>query len=165
MRRVLFPILLALTVAAPAAERPRLTGLKKIAVVISADPLGNLDEKHLQSAIESRLREAGLRIDRKSHSRLNVAIGVSDIRNDKGAGLGYAYSVHLSVSQQVYLAHNSNILTDAVTWEGLWLGVASPADLPKACAQSIDRRLNEFVEVYQAGLDEQQPVSPAAGLR
>src|ERR1043166_2869430 len=98
--RWLLTILLALPLTAAAAERPRLTGIKKIAVVVSADPLGNLDERLLQASIESRLREAGLRIDPKSHSRLNVAIGVSDIRNDKGAGLGYAYSVHLSVSTQ-----------------------------------------------------------------
>ena len=148
-----------------AAERPRLMGLKKLAVVVSADPLGNFDEKQLQASVESRLREAGIRIDPKSRSRLNVAIGVSDIRNDKGAGLGYAYSVHLSVSQQVYLAHNSNILTDAVTWEGLWLGVASRAELEKACERSIERRLNDFVAVYEAGRDDDRIISPAAGLR
>ena len=158
-------VLLAIAAGAHAADRPRLMGLKKIAVAISADPLGNLDEKQLQTAVESRLREAGIRIDPKSRSRLNVAIGISDIRNEKGARLGYAYSVHLSVSQQVYLAHNSNLMTDAVTWEGLWLGVTSRAELAKACAQSIDRRLNEFVAVYQAGLDDDRPVSSAAGLR
>ena len=162
--RPILAVIVAIVGFAYAAERPRLMGVKKLAVVVSADPLGNLDEKQLQTSIESRLREAGIRIDPKSRSRLNVAIGVSDIRNDKGAGLGYAYSVHLSVTQQVYLAHNSNVLTDAVTWEGLWLGVASRADLPKACAQSIDRRLNELVAVYQAGLDDDRP-SSAAGLR
>ena len=163
--RWLLAILVAAAAPIIAAERPRLTGLKKIAVVVSADPVGNLDEKRLQSSIELRLREAGIRVDPKSRSKLNVAIGISDIRNDKGAGLGYAYSVHLSVSQQVYLAHNSNLLTNAVTWEGLWLGVTSRTELPKACAQSIDRRLSEFVAVYQAGLDEDRPVSPAAALQ
>ena len=163
--RWLLAILVATAAPVSAAERPRLTGIKKIAVVVSADPLGNLDERHLRSEIESRLRGAGIRVDPKSRSKLNVAIGVSDIRNDKGAGLGYAYSVHLSVSQQVYLAHNSNVLTNAVTWEGLWLGVTSRSDLTKACAQSIDRRLNEFVAVYQAGLDEDRPVSATAGLQ
>jgi hypothetical protein len=158
-------IILAIACTVHAAERPRLMGLKKMAVVVSADPLGNLDEKQMQASVESRLRDAGIRIDPKSRSRLNVVIGVSDIRTDKGAGLGYAYSIHLAVSQQVYLAHNSNIMTDAVTWEGLWLGVSSRAELGKACAQSIDRRLNEFVAVYQAGMDEERPISPAAGLR
>ena len=163
--RWLSAILLILVTPLVAAEHPRLMGLKKLAVVVSADPLANLDARQLQTSVESRLREAGIRIDPKSRSKLNVAIGVSDIRNDKGAGLGYAYSVHLSVSQQVYLAHNSNILTDAVTWEGLWLGVSSSAELGKACARSIDRRLTEFVAVYQAGAEEDRPISPAAGLR
>jgi hypothetical protein len=163
--RSLLALFVALTGVAHAAEHPRLMGLKKMAVVVSADPLGNLDEKRLQTSVEARLRDAGIRIDPKSRSRLNVAIGVSDIRNEKGAGLGYAYSVHLSVSQQVYLAHNSNIMTDAVTWEGLWLGVTSRAELGKACAQSIERRLNEFVAVYQAGTDDERPISPAVSLR
>ena len=156
MRSTTLAIVLALAGMAHAADRPRLLGLKKMAVVISADPLGNLDEKELQAAVEARLRDAGIRVDPKSRSRLNVAIGVSDIRTDKGEGLGYAYSIHLAVSQQVYLAHNSNIMTDAVTWEGLWLGVSSRAELAKACAQSIDRRLNEFVAVYQSSVDEER---------
>jgi hypothetical protein len=148
-----------------AAERPRLLGLKKIAVTVATDPLGDLDTHRLQAAVEARLRDAGLRIDPKAKSRLNVTIGVSDIRTGNGQGLGYAYSIHLSVSQQVYLAHNTNILTDAVTWEGLWLGVASRSDLGKACSQSIDRRLNDFVEVYQAGLEEDEPASRATARR
>ena len=151
--RSILAIIVALAGISSAAERPRLVGLKKIAVVVSADPLGNLDEKQLQASVESRLRETGIRIDSKARSRLNVTIGISDIRSDKGEGIGYAYSVHLAVSQQVYLAHNANILTDAVTWEGLWLGISSRADLANACAQSIGRRLNEFIAVYQAGGD------------
>ena len=139
-----------------AGERPRLLGLKRVAVVVTADPLGDLDTHQLQTAVEGRLHDAGLRIDPKAKSRLNVTIGVSDIRAGNGQGLGYAYSIHVSLSQQVYLAHNSNILTDAVTWEGLWLGVASRNDLSKACAQSIDRRLNDFVAVYQAGLGDDE---------
>jgi superfamily I DNA and RNA helicase len=148
-----------------AAERPRLLGLKKIAVVVAADPLGNLDTHQLQASVEAKLREAGLRIDSKSKSRLNVTVGVSDIRAGNGQGLGFAYSIHVSVSQQVYLAHNTNVMTDAVTWEGLWLGVASKTDLGKACAQSIDRRLNDFVAVYQAGLEEEDPAARATARR
>ena len=163
--RSIVAILLALTGMAHATDRPRLMGLKKMAVTVSADPLGNLDEKQLQASVEARLRDAGIRIDPKSRSRLHVAIGVSDIRTDKGEGVGYAYSIHLAVSQQVYLAHNSNIMTDAVTWEGLWLGVASRAELAKACAHSIDRRLNEFVAVYQTGVDEERPFSPVSAGR
>src|SRR5438132_7815986 len=101
MRSVL-AMMVALAGMAHAADRPRLMGLKKMAVTVSADPLGNLDEKQLQASVEARLRDAGIRIDPKSRSRLNVAIGVSDIRTDKGEGLGYAYSIHLAVSQQVY---------------------------------------------------------------
>jgi hypothetical protein len=163
MRAFLLGIL-ALTVLT-AGERPRLLGLKKIAVAVSADPLGDLDTYQLQAAVEARLRDAGLRIDPKSRSRLNVAVGISDIRAGNGQGLGYAYSIHVSVSQQVYLAHNPNVMTDAVTWEGLWLGIASKADLGKACAQSIDRRLHDFVAVYQAGLEEEEPGPRATARR
>lgn len=163
MRGILLS-LLALGVLT-AGERPRLLGLKRVAVVVTADPLGDLDTRKMQSDVESRLREAGLRIDPKAKSRLHVTIGVSDIRTGNGQGLGYAYSIHLSVSQQVYLAHNTNIMTDAVTWEGLWLGIAARAELGKACAQSIDRRLNDFVAVYQAGLDDDSTTSAATARR
>src|SRR5438270_12812638 len=106
MRGFLLSIL-ALSVLT-AAERPRLLGLNKFAVEVTADPLGDLDTRQLRTAVEARLREAGLRIDPKSRSRLNVTVGVSDIRAGNGQGLGYAYSIHVSVSQQVYLAHNTN---------------------------------------------------------
>jgi hypothetical protein len=162
--RVFLLSILALSVLT-AAERPRLLGLKKIAVAVAADPLGDLDTHQLQASVEARLRDAGLRIDPKSKSRLNVTVGVSDIRAGNGQGLGYAYSIHVSVSQQVYLAHNTNVMIDAVTWEGLWLGVASRGDLGKACAQSIDRRLNDFVAVYQAGLEEEEPASRVTARR
>jgi hypothetical protein len=137
-----------------AGERPRLIGLKKLAVAVTADPAGDLNTRQLQASIESRLREAGLRIDPKSHNRLQVTIGVSDIRGGNGAELGYAYSIHVGVSQQVYLAQNPNVLTDAVTWEGVWLGVAAPRELETKCAQNLARRLDEFVAVYQAGVAE-----------
>jgi hypothetical protein len=163
MRGIVLPIL-ALCVLT-AAERPRLVGLKRVAVAVTADPTGGLDTRHLQTAVESRLKEAGLRVDPKSRARLNVTIGVSDIRAGNGEGLGYAYSIHLGVSQQVYLANSPNVLTDAVTWEGVWLGIASRGDLNNKCAQSIAKRLDEFVEVYQAGLAEEEQTTSRASVR
>jgi len=148
-----------------AGERPRLVGLKRVAVAVTADPIGGIDTRQLQTAVESRLKEAGLRIDPKSRARLNVTIGVSDIRAGSGQGLGYAYSIHLGVSQQVYLAHNPNVLTDAVTWEELSLGIASPTDLEAKCAQSIARRLEQFVAVYESGLAEEDSTSRASARR
>jgi hypothetical protein len=119
----------------------------------------------LQSAVESRLKEAGVRVDAKARARLNLTIGVSDIRAGNGEGLGYAYSVHLGVSQQVYLANSPNVLTDAVTWEGVWLGIASRGDLEVKCTQSISKRLDEFVAVYQAGLAEEEQTTSRASVR
>ena len=163
MRRIIL-CALALGVLA-AGERPRLMGLKRLAVTVTADPIGGLDTRPLQTAIESRLKDAGLRIDRKAHARLQVTIGVSDIRAGNGQSLGYAYSIHLGVSQQVYLAHNPNVMTDAVTWEGIWLGIASRGDLETKCAQSLAKRMDEFVEVYQAGLDDEEPSTSRASAR
>jgi len=148
-----------------AGERPRLVGLKRVAVTVTADPTGGIDTRQLQSAVESRLKEAGLRVDPKSRARLNVTIGVSDIRAGNGEGLGYAYSIHLGVSQQVYLANNPSVLTDAVTWEGVWLGIASRGDLEARCAQTLARRLDEFVAVYQAGIAEEEQATSRASAR
>jgi hypothetical protein len=148
-----------------AGERPRLIGLKRVAVAVTADSTGGLDTRHLKTAVEARLKEAGLRIDSKARSRLNVTIGVSDIRAGNGESLGYAYSLHLGVSQQVYLANNPSVLTDAVTWEGLWLGIASRGELETTCAQSLSRRLDEFVAVYQEGVAEEELSAARASAR
>jgi hypothetical protein len=160
-------LLCALAVGLLAAgERPRLVGLKRVAVAVTADSTGGLDTRQLQSAVEARLKDAGLRVDPKARAHLNVTIGVSDIRAGNGDGLGYAYSIHLGVSQQVYLANNPSVLTDAVTWEGVWLGIAARGDLGLKCTQSLARRLDEFVSVYQAGLaEEEQPASRASARR
>jgi hypothetical protein len=146
-----------------AGERPRLDGLKRVAVAVKADPAGSLDTRQLQSGVEARLKDAGLRIDPKARARLNVTIGVYDIRAAHSPGLGYAYSIHLGISQQVYLAHNPNVMTNAITWQGMWLGVASPGGLEAQCAQSISKRLDELVAAYQAILaEEEQPDSRAS---
>jgi hypothetical protein len=146
--------LVAVLAVVSAAERPRLYGLKKIAVSVSADPDGDLDRDRLRQLAVSKLQAAGIHVDQKSRSHLNVIIGLSTIRTDKGAGLGYAYSVNLSVSQQVYLAHNPNRLTDAVTWQMQSLGTSSAAELSHKCEQILDRRLDEFVSVYLEATQE-----------
>jgi hypothetical protein len=157
MRRIL---LLFFALTAPVdAEQPRLLGLKRIAVAVTAEPDGNLDRHKLRVGIEEKIREAGIRVDPKARSRLDVIIGVTPIKIGKGEDLGVAYSIHFSIRQPVYLAHNSNIMTDAVTWEGMWLGIASRAELNAKCAESISRRINEFVDVYQAGLEDETPRS------
>ena len=148
-----------------AAERPLLAGLKRVAVTVTADPAGGLDAKELQSAVDFRLRQTGLRIDPKSRERLKVTIGVSHIQAGKGEGLGYAYSIHLGVSQQVNLADNPAVLIDALTWEGVWLGIASRGNLQLKCAQGLSRRLDEFVAVYQAGLADEDPPTSRASVR
>lgn len=164
MRGFLLTILAAAALLA-AGERPRLMGLKRMAVVVTADSSGDLDGRRLQSAVEGKLREAGIQVDPKSRSHLDIVIGVSEIRTAKGEEMGYAYSIHLGVRQQVYLAHNPNVMTDAVTWEGMWLGIASKGDLGSKCAQSLARRVDEFVAVYQAGLEEDRPGAPATARR
>jgi hypothetical protein len=134
------------------AEKPHLVGLKRMAVLVTADQAGNLDAKQLQKSLESRLREAGIQVDTKSRQRLDVLIGISEIRTAAGDCMGFAYSIHLAVKQPVYLANSPNVMTDAVTWEGMWLGIASRDNLESKCAQSIAKRVDEFVAVYQEGL-------------
>lgn len=149
----LLALLLALTVA-HATERPRLYGIKKVAVGISADPDGDLDAQGLRAAVINRLQSAGIRVDPKSRAHLNVVIGVSTIRTDSGGRLGYAYSIHLGLTQQVYLAHNPNQMTDAVTWETMAMGTASATELRQRCEQIVERRMDEFVEVYLEGIEQ-----------
>jgi hypothetical protein len=155
--RILPPSVVLLTVGAflplwsaraATSAHPRLSGLKKIAIGISADPDGDLDSQTLRADVESRLRSVGIHVDPKSRSHLNVIIGVSMIRTSQGARLGYAYSIHFNLTQQVYLAHNPTQLTDAVTWQSMALGTASEAELRRKCEQIIARRMDEFVSAY-----------------
>jgi hypothetical protein len=94
-----------------------------------------------------------------------VTIGVSNIQAGSGEGLGYAYSIHMGVSQQVYLANNPAVLIDSITWEGVWLGIASRGNLESKCSESLSRRLEEFVAVYQASLADDDPTSRASARR
>lgn len=147
-------VLVAALVLATAAERPRLYGIKNITVAVSVDPDGDLDCDRLRVLTASKVRQAGIHVDQKSRSHLNVIIGVSAIRTENGVDLGYAYTINLSVSQQVYLAHNPNRLTDAVTWQTQSMGTASAAELRQKCEQILTRRLEEFVSVYVEGVDD-----------
>jgi phosphate-selective porin len=148
------PVLILLAASAQAAGTPRLNGIKKIAIAIAADPDGDFNTQRVRASVENRLRSAGLKIDPKSRSHLNVVMSVSIIRTDSGANVGYAYSIHLDLTQQVYLAHNPNLLTEAVTWQTMSLGTASSAELSRKCEQVIARRVEEFVGVYLAGTGE-----------
>ncbi len=137
-----------------AAEAPRLYGLKKLAVAISTDPDGDLDRQKLRASVEAKLRSAGIRIDNGARSRLNVVIGLTMIRSDQGTGMGFAYSVHLGLTQQVYLAHNPNQLTEAMTWQTMALGTTSEKELSARCQRAVDREIDEFVSVYRNGAGE-----------
>ena len=134
------------------AVQPRLYGLKKIAVTISADPDADLDRPGVQASVESKLRSAGIRVDKGSRSQLNVIIGVSLIRSRERL-MGFAYSIHLGLTQQVYLAHNPNRLTQAVTWQTMSLGTSSADELAADCERVIAREINEFVSVYRASAE------------
>jgi hypothetical protein len=134
--------------------QPRLHGLKKIAVTISTDPDCDLDRHSIKATVESKLRAAGIRVDNGSRSNLNIAIGVSMIRSGAGADLGFAYSIHVGLLQQVYLAHNPNRLTEAVTWERMSLGTSSAKELGVRCARTISREMDEFVSIYLASSEK-----------
>ena len=150
-----FTVLLLLVVWSTAlcAAEPRLYGIKKISVAISADPDGDFDRTRIRTAVEEKLRSAGIRVDHASRSQLTVVIGVSMIRSDQGANLGYAYSIHVGLTQPVYLAHNPNRLTEAVTWQAMTLGTASAGELVARCERIVTRQMDEFVSVYLDGAE------------
>ena len=133
---------------AECADRPRLYGIKKLAVTVQADPDGDLDRQKLRAGVEAKLRSAGIRVDNSARVRLNIVIGLSTIRSDRGAGMGFAYSVHLDLTQQVYLAHNPNRLTEAVTWQAMSLGTAPAAELSARCESVVARKTDELIAVY-----------------
>ena len=139
---------------ASSTDKPRLYGLKKIAVKVSTDPDADLDQRGLQTAIEAKLRSAGIKVDKGSRSHLTVVISVSLIRSAGGENLGFAYSVHLSLIQQVYLAHNPQQLTEAATWQTMSLGTSAENELEGRCRRVIGREMDEFVAVYLSGTEK-----------
>src|SRR5579864_7629798 len=78
-------------------SEPRLYGIKKISVSISADPDGDFDRAKIRTEVEEKLRSAGIRVDHTSRCKLTIVVGVSGIRSDQGANLGFAYSIHIAL--------------------------------------------------------------------
>jgi hypothetical protein len=140
-------------VGAKAASRGGVDRLKRMSVGVSVDTASGLDQAAIRAAVESKLRSVGIRIDPKSRNSLDVVVAVSVITNGRGAALGYAYSVHVSLNQQVYLARNPNVMTQAVTWETMSMRTSSVEELRPACGEDIARRVEEFLAVYRTAGD------------
>ena len=124
--------------------------IKKMAVAVSLDRTGGLDAADLRTNIEQRLRSAGIQIDPKSRHCLHVNVAVFEVPAYRDAPATYAYSIHITFNQQVYLASNPNIMTQAATWETMSMRVASGDRLRAACVADIARRVDEFLEVYRS---------------
>ena len=150
----LLPVLVCVLITAAAGSKfaaaPSLERLKKMSVAVSVDRTGGLDQSGVRAAVETQLRSSGIRIDPKSRHCFNVTVGVFEIPGDAGTQPHYAYSVHVAFNQQVYLARNPNIITEAVTWQTMSMRVASADRLQATCAADIARRVDEFLNVYKS---------------
>jgi hypothetical protein len=149
----LLPVLACVVITAAGskfAAAPSLERLKKMSVAVSADRTGGLDQSGMRAAVEAQLRSSGIQIDPKSRFCFNVTVGVCEVPTDPGAQPHYAYSVHVALNQQVYLARNPNIITEAVTWQTMSMRVASADRLQATCAADIARRVDEFLQVYRS---------------
>ena len=124
--------------------------LKKMSVEVSVERTGGLAASEVRGAVESRLRQAGIQIDPKSRHTFHVTVAVFEVPAEPGGLTAFAYSIHVAFNQQVYLARNPNIMTQAATWEAMSMRVASADRLRSTCTEDVVRRVEEFLDVYRS---------------
>ena len=144
--------LLLLLIAAPAGlgandspdERASLKGLGTISLVV--EDTGQAAQKYgltamrLQNEIREQLQRAGIAVRQEADPYLYVQVTVVDA----GAALPLAYSIQLSLMQEVALPRGLNAHFQGPTWWQRSVGMAT-AD---RVGQSVSARVQEFVDQF-----------------
>ena len=168
--------LLLATAAGALAEtghsaRQTLKGLKGVLVVVSGiSPQAEKDglkKASLQAAVEERLRQAGIRV--LSRSERFQAPGqphlwvefIDSKRSDMGL---YTCSIRVFLEQQVRLARDPKVLTQAETW-GMF-GVVSVGEekiqgLPRLVLGYVDKFIEDMIAVNTPPAETRPPAAPA----
>jgi len=150
-RIVLALVLLLLTVPAwagdTASDRASLKGVDSVQVAVEnmrpdAERDG-LTSSQIQTDVELRLRQSGIKVDSSSPCMLYVR--VSTLRNDDGR---YAFNILVSLEQPVMLQRNPKIVQPfASTWNVAEIGTAGATRLRDVRSAVIDE-VNKFISAY-----------------
>jgi|SRR5712671_2278194 hypothetical protein len=151
-------LLLGILIALPAAlsandspdERASLKGLGAISLVLE-DP-GPAAQKYgltamrLQNEIRDRLQRAGITVRQEADPYLYVQITVVD----PGGALPLAYSIQVTMMQEVALPRGLNAHFQAPTWWQSSVGMAGADRLSQSVSGRAQEFVDQFIKAYQS---------------
>ena len=151
---------LALASLAPASDdktdRGTLKGIKTVCTVVEVTDQSHgissgLKKDQLQSDVQTRLRKAGIEIDKNAtaclylHIRPLPAIG----KNNKPIGL-YAVDFTLEFLQAVTLARDPKTKAYASTWSIANLATVPVVDMQQSSREIVADLVEQFVKAYRS---------------
>jgi len=151
-------IAVLVTYAAPATasdsqiDRVTLTGLGAISVVVenpsAVAEKNGFDGAAVQTAIERRLRAAGISIVPDADAYLYVHVTVAD----PGGAMPLPYLVEVTLMQEVTLPRGLRTRTplQCPTWGLNSLGLVSPSALRTSVVARIDEFVDQFIVAYRS---------------
>jgi hypothetical protein len=129
-------------------ERNTLRGLATFSVVVDP-PESELQERGLtvaaiQTEVEQRLSNAGLRIDNSTSEFVGIRIIAAH-----GKRTDFAVCVMLGVYQAVCLRRNPTIITAAPTWTAESVLLVPPRQFREAWIDGLDQLVDQFANAWK----------------
>jgi hypothetical protein len=133
--------------------RLSLRGVKALDVVI--EPINEnaqgLTQDDLQTDVELRCRQAGLKVEKVTAPFLYVNVGIQEVRHpDRPSANEYTASVVLNFEQVVFLERDKTVRMAATTWSVMEMVTGPSRDLRSFCRDAVrhlvDKFLNAFLE-------------------
>jgi hypothetical protein len=151
-------LLLAAFLAAPATlsandspdERASLKGLGNISLVL--EDLGPAAQKYglttmrLQSEIRTQLQGAGIIVRQEADPYLYIQITVVD----PGGTLPLAYSIQVTLMQEVALPRGLNAHFQAPTWWQSSAGISGADRLSQSVGGRVQEFVDQFIKAYRS---------------
>ncbi len=140
------------------AERESLAGLTGVYVIVErVDPDAEqegLDQSTLQTDVEVKLRQAGIRVLTKTEALVtpgapNLHLMVDTMKLSGAALPIYAVSFHLELNQEVMLARKPTIALLAPTWSTSGIGAAGTKALHRM-RENVRDLVDRFINAYLA---------------
>jgi WG containing repeat len=137
-------------------ERSSLYGLPGVYVLVESLNLDmekdGLTKDQLRKEVETQLRNAGIRVltrEEKFKTAGNPQLYVNVNLLKSSSPFAYAYSVEISLEQEVALVRKPNMRTVATTWSQGSVGIVGIANL-RAIRETVKGRVDHFIHDYFA---------------
>ena len=138
------------------SERSSLYGLPGVYVLVESLNLDvekdGLTKNQLRKEVESQLRNAGIKVltrEEKFKTAGNPQLYVNINLLRSSSPFAYAYSVEISLEQEVSLVRKPNMRTAATTWSQGSVGIVGIANL-RAIRETVRGRVDHFIHDYFA---------------